>query len=97
MRAAIFTAVPLAALGLASCGELPAIAGAPEPVRGMPAPVVMYRDLADIPARPTLHSAMEDRNDIQTLTADRARAAQEADRLRNEPFVTPAPAMKSEF
>jgi hypothetical protein len=86
IRRALWLAPALLALG--ACAELPRIAGAPlPPPKDEPAPV--YRDLADIPEPPAITPQAENESTIQTLTEDRAKAAQAAEDLRRQPFDQP--------
>ncbi len=92
MRAVILMSLLLAAQPLAACSELGKIAGPPpEAVNGAPTPEPNYRDLADLPAKPAPASQAEQAMNVEALTEERARAAQEVDRLRREPVVAPDP------
>jgi hypothetical protein len=55
---------------------------------------VVFRDLADIPARPEVTARETNDQAVQSLAEDRARTAQAAERLRSEPFSPPEPAPK---
>jgi len=83
-------------LVLGACGGLPKIAGSPLPPEPMAAKPV-YRDLADIPAPPTVTPPEMNQGTIQTLTDDRAKTAQAADDLRREPFNQPDSAIQPGF
>jgi len=77
-----------ALFALGACAELPRIAGSPlPPAKDEPAPV--YRDLADIPEPPPITPQAQNESTIQTLTEDRAKAAQAAQDLRRQPFDQP--------
>ncbi len=72
--------------GLAGCTSLPGWTGlqlpADQTANGAP---VVYPDLARIPDRPAPLDSPEERRDaVQSLTADRARAAQAGTSLRHE-------------
>ena len=54
--------------------------------------MVMFRDLADIPERPAVTAREMNDKAAESLSADRARTAQAAESLRNEPFTAPEPA-----
>jgi hypothetical protein len=54
--------------------------------------MVEFRDLADIPERPEVTNRAANDEAVQSLTEDRARAAQAAESLRSEPFSPPEPA-----
>jgi hypothetical protein len=54
--------------------------------------MVEFRDLADIPERPGVTAREVNDQAVQSLEEDRARTAQAAESLRNEPFSTPEPA-----
>jgi hypothetical protein len=54
--------------------------------------MVVFRDLADIPARPDVTQRTLNDQAVQALEEDRARAAQAAEDLRSAPFATPEPA-----
>jgi hypothetical protein len=54
--------------------------------------MVVFRDLADIPERPEVTAPEVNTRATQSLEEDRARTAQAAERLRNEPFSPPEPA-----
>ena len=86
MRRALWLLPAILALG--ACAELPRIAGSPlPPPKDEPGPV--YRDLADIPQPPLITPPEQTDNAIQTLTEDRAKAAQAAEDLRRQPFEQP--------
>jgi hypothetical protein len=55
-------------------------------------PMVVFRDLADIPERPGVTARDVNDQALESLAEDRARAAQAADSLRDAPFITPEPA-----
>jgi hypothetical protein len=54
--------------------------------------MVVFRDLADIPERPGVTARDVNDQALESLAEDRARTAQAADSLRDEPFTTPEPA-----
>jgi hypothetical protein len=54
--------------------------------------MVVFRDLADIPARPAVTDRAVNDKAIRTLMEDRVSTAQAAETLRNEPFAVPEPA-----
>ena len=51
-----------------------------------------FRDLADIPERPGVTAREENERAAQSLMEDRARTAQAAEGLRDQPFDQPEPA-----
>jgi hypothetical protein len=53
-----------------------------------------YRDLADLPQRPTAPDSAKNEQTVQSLTQDRAEVMEEGEHLRNEPFATPEPGMR---
>jgi hypothetical protein len=97
MRAAILLILGVATGPLGACAEIPKLAGLPPQIQAMPVTAGAYRDLADLPDKPAVPPAADNQQAVQSLNADRARAAQEADHLRQEPFVTPDPPSPSEF
>ena len=79
---------------LASCSETPKIAGlevsvSPGVTGASESP--MYRNLADLPQRPTPVDSAESEETVRSLAEERAKAADEAERLRKAPFATPPP------
>ena len=54
--------------------------------------MVVFRDLADIPERPGVTARDVNDQALESLAEDRARTAQAAESLRDEPFTTPEPA-----
>ena len=88
--------VALSAIALSGCGGLPQIDGAPLPPEPMQAKPV-YRDLADIPARPPVTPQEMNQDTIQSLMMDRAATVQTADDLRRQPFNQPDSAAKPGF
>ena len=91
MRAAILLTAVITAGALAGCAEIPRLAGLPPEIQAMPVREGSYRDLADIPDKPPVPAAAENQQAVQSLTQDRAKAAQDADTLRQEPFIVPDP------
>ncbi len=86
---AVCLAVCLAGVG--ACSSFPALEELRLP-RAEPIDPVAYPNLADIPAPPEpLTSEEEKREMVESLSADRARAAQAGDALRREPVVVPQP------
>ena len=81
-----------------SCSGMPKIAGLEAPVGpaitaaapGSP----QYRDLADLPQRPTPPDSATNQETVQSLTQERAKVMDEGERLRSEPFATPEPGMR---
>ena len=88
--------VTLAMFVLGACGGLPKIAGSPLPSEQSLAKPV-YRDLADIPAPPTVTPTEQNQGTIQALMKDRASTAQSADDLRRQPFNQPDSAIQPGF
>jgi hypothetical protein len=81
----------LMAVALAACAGLPAIGGQPLPKETAPAAPPVYRDLADIPDPPPVSRPEANQEAIQSLTEDRAKTAQTAEDLRQQPFNMPDP------
>ena len=87
----------LLALALASCSEMPKLAAlqVPSPtITGASADSPGYRNLADLPERPKPVDSMENQETVRTLTQERAKTAEEGERLRSQPFATPEPGMR---
>lgn len=80
---------------LAGCAELPAWTGLRVPADRQNAGQIAYPSLLDIPPRPEpLTTAAQKEKTIQSLTADRARVAQDGEALRQEidtGFAPPKP------
>ena len=72
---------------LTACSGVPKIAGAPLPDVTTNPPV--YRDLADIPEPPPIMPQAANEMTIETLAQDRAKTAQAAEDLRQQPFMQP--------
>ena len=83
MRAAV-----LCLLGLAACSSLPRIGGSPLPPETSAVEPV-YRDLADIPPAPSVTPQPDNEVTIKGLAEDRAKTAQAAEDLRQQPFMQP--------
>jgi len=88
--------IPLGLLLLACCSSLPRIGGSPLPPDSSPVQPV-YRDLADIPAAPPVTPRADNKVTVQSLAGDRARTAQAAENLRQEPFMQPDSDFKPGF
>jgi hypothetical protein len=84
----------VAALATMSCAPKSVLTGPDLPIAATTGPVV-YRDLADIPARPEVVSPENREEAIKALSEDRAATAQAASRLRTAPFDQPDPAPPS--
>jgi hypothetical protein len=97
MSKAIWFALGLVAGPLAACSNVPGFPSFPERPQGMTGSQGTYRDLADLPPKPPAPEPAEDQKAIKSLTEDRARAAQEGDDLRQEPFSVPDPPPPSGF
>jgi hypothetical protein len=78
----------LSLLAVAACSNLPRIGGGPLPPE-MSSSRPVYRDLADIPAAPDVTPHATNQMTIDTLTQDRAKTAQAAEDLRQQPFMQP--------
>lgn len=78
----------LGLLALAACSSLPKIGGSPLPPEMTPVEPV-YRDLADIPAAPSITPMADNEMTIKDLAEDRAKTAQAAEDLRRQPFMQP--------
>jgi hypothetical protein len=87
----------LVAVALAACAGLPAIEGEQLPKEPSPAAPVVYRDLADIPEAPAISPPAANQEAIQSLMMDRAKTAQTADDLRQQPFTMPDPSTPPGF
>jgi len=97
-RAGVGVILPLlGACALAACAGLPSVGGRPLPPEGSQAAEPIYRDLADIPAPPSITPPDVNQGMIEALTADRAKTAQAAEDLRRQPFDQPDPATKLGF
>jgi hypothetical protein len=79
---------PLGLLALACCSSLPRIGGAQLPPDTSPVEPV-YRDLADIPEPPSVTPQAANEMTIEALAQDRAKTAQAAEDLRQQPFMQP--------
>jgi hypothetical protein len=88
----------LATLLAAACGGMPKIAGLQAPVSpaitGAPVESPQYRNLANLPERPTPPDSKDNDQTVRSLTEERAKAAEEGERLRTQPFATPDPGMR---
>ena len=78
----------LGLLLLACCSNLPRIGGAQLPPDTSTVEPV-YRDLADIPDPPATTPQADNDMTIQGLAQDRAKTAQAAEDLRQQPFMQP--------
>jgi hypothetical protein len=87
----------LLAVALAACAGLPAIEGEQLPKDASPAGPVVYRDLADIPDPPPISPPKANQEAIQSLMMDRAKTAQTAEDLRQQPFNMPDPSTPPGF
>ena len=87
----------LLAVALAACAGLPTIGGQTLPKETAPATPPVYRDLADIPEPPVISPPEANQEAIDSLMADRAKTAQTAEALRQQPFTMPDPAMTLDF
>ena len=76
-------------VALAACAGLPAIEGKQLPKDTSPAGPTVYRDLADIPEPPPISPPEANQEAIQSLMMDRAKTAQTAEDLRQQPFNMP--------
>jgi hypothetical protein len=88
---------PLMAVALAACADLPAIGGQQLPKETSPAAPTVYRDLADIPEAPPVSRPEVNQEAIQSLMMDRAKTAQTAEDLRQQPFTMPDPSTPPGF
>jgi hypothetical protein len=88
---------PLMAVALAACAGLPAIGGQQLPKETSPAAPTVYRDLADIPEAPPVSRPEVNQEAIQSLMMDRAKTAQTAEDLRQQPFNMPDPSAPPGF
>jgi len=79
----------LLAVALAGCANLPAIEGEQLPKDASPAGPTVYRDLADIPDPPPISPPKANQEAIESLMMDRAKTAQTAEDLRQQPFNMP--------
>ena len=78
----------------ASCAEMPKIAGLDPVVAGTRAEAPDYRNLAELPQRPTPVDSAKNEETVRSLSDERAKTSEEGDHLRNEPFATPEPGMR---
>ena len=78
----------LMAVALVACTHLPVIEG--EQLSKEMSPAV-YRDLADIPDAPRVSPPATNQEAIGSLMMDRAKTAQTAEDLRQQPFDMPDP------
>ncbi|HYM18138.1 MAG TPA: hypothetical protein VEU06_06215 [Micropepsaceae bacterium] len=84
----------LLAFGVASCAEMPKIAGLAPVMPGARVEAPDYRNLAELPQRPTPVDSAKTEETVRSLADERAKTSEEGDRLRNEPFATPEPGMR---
>jgi hypothetical protein len=97
MRSVMWLGPAIAAGLLTGCSGVPSLPTLPKELQGMAASQGQFRDLADLPAKPPAPEPALDRKAIESLAEDRARAAQEAENLRQAPFTVPAPVPRSGF
>jgi hypothetical protein len=76
---------------------VPSIGGQRLPAIGVEATGTTYRDLADIPNRPSVSPPEANQAAVDSLMADRNKTSEAADQLRRQPFTPPEPGSRVDF